>query len=469
MGRGWMSALHGDDTSVTGVAWQHALASGEPFEHEFRLRRADGEFRWFLSRAVCVRDVDGTMLRWVGTCTDIDDQRQAEAAMRHSEEQLRQAQKMEAVGRLAGGVAHDFNNLLTAINGNAGLLLGNMAQDSPLRPQAEDILHAGERAAALTRQLLAFSRKAVVAPQPVNLSLVLAELQRLLVRLIGEDIEFLAKETPDLWTIRADPGQLEQVILNLVLNARDAMPTGGHLTVATRTVTTPEGDSVELLVRDTGKGMDTATRAHLFEPFFTSKAAGRGTGLGLSTVYGIVQQSHGSIAVDSAPGHGTDVRVRFPRIAAEPATLPRAADSESGLAKGHERILLVEDDESVRRYAQVVLASLGYEVRAAPSGNAALELAEQWQAPIDLLVTDVVMAGLTGREVAERLLRLRPGMKVLYMSGYTEDAILRRGVAGQATAFLAKPFSAQTLGRRVREVLDAGGNPEPVEHRRQQE
>ena len=459
LGMGWKRAVHGDEIASTTAAWQEAVSSGEPLEHEFRLRRADGEYRWFLNRAVCVRDQDGTILRWVGTCTDIDDQRQAEAAMRHSEEQLRQAQKMEAVGRLAGGVAHDFNNLLTAINGNAGLLLASMVPEDPLRVHAEDILHAGERAAALTRQLLTFSRKEVVAPRPVHLGHIIGDLQRMLRRLIGEDIDLVTQDAEELWTIRADPGQLEQVILNLTLNARDAMPQGGQLTVATRNVAAAAddalGDCVELLVRDTGKGMDEATRAHLFEPFFTTKEAGRGTGLGLSTVYGIVAQSHGSIAVDSELGRGTEVRVRFPRVEAGATPSPQAAPSEIRRALGHETVLLVEDDDSVRRFAQIVLESLGYQVRTAPSGDAALALAQQWPGQIDLLVTDVVMSGLTGRQLAEQLLVLRPGTKVLYMSGYTEDAILRRGVEGQSAAFLAKPFTAASLGERVREVLDA--------------
>ena len=252
---------------------------------------------------------------------------------------------------------------------------------------------------------------------------------------------------------------MEQVILNLAINARDAMPQGGRLTVATRNVTAVEGngagDQVELLVRDTGTGMDAATRAHLFEPFFTTKEAGHGTGLGLSTVYGIVEQSHGAISVESEPGSGTVVRIRFPRIPAEAEPSPASEASSLGRARGHETILLVEDDESVQRFAAMVLESLGYNILSASSGDAALEQAEQWRKPIDLLVTDVVMSGLTGRELAERLLVLRPGTQVLYMSGYTDDAILRRGVEGQSAAFLAKPFNATMLARRVREVLDA--------------
>ena len=389
-------------------------------------------------------------------------------AQRHLEEQLRQSQKMEAVGQLAGGIAHDFNNLLTAILGSTQLLLHNMPPSDPRREDAEEIKLAGLRAAELTRQLLAFSRRQVLAPKVLDLNAVVANMDRMLRRLLGEDIELVTSLDPTAGAVNADPGQLEQVLLNLAVNARDAMPppAGGRLSIETARFTLPEehverrhrlppGDYACLAVGDTGVGMDEATQAHLFEPFFTTKEVGKGTGLGLATVYGIVKQSGGYIWVYSEPGHGTTVKVYLPRVpgvAEAPAPSPAPAPRE--VRGGHETVLLVEDAAPVRALARRSLEAHGYRVLDASDGPGALELSARHGAPIDLLVTDVVMPGMSGRELAERLAPVRPGMKVLYTSGYTDDAMVRQGVLNAGVAFLQKPFVPDSLARKVREVLD---------------
>jgi PAS domain S-box-containing protein len=403
-------------------------------------------------------------------------------AQRQLEEQLRQSQKMEAVGQLAGGIAHDFNNLLTAILGSTQLLLHSTGPDDPRREDIEAIQQAGLRAADLTRQLLAFSRRQVLAPKVLDVNAVVVNMDKMLRRLIGEHIALATVLDPAAGTVNADPGQLEQVLLNLAVNARDAMPDGGQLTIETARVTLgseyaeqhhrlPPGDYVRLAVSDTGVGMDEATRAHLFEPFFTTKEVGKGTGLGLATVYGIVKQSGGYVWVYSEPGHGTTVKVYLPRVgdaggegaAAAGAVPVTAAPEVREPYRGHETILLVEDAGPVRTLARRSLEGYGYTVLEAPDGRRALELAERYGAAIDLLVTDVVMPGLSGRELAERLARTRPDLRVLYTSGYTDDAMVRQGVLTAGVAFLQKPFVPETLARKVREVLDgeAAGPPSP--------
>ncbi len=385
-------------------------------------------------------------------------------AQRHLEEQLRQSQKMEAVGQLAGGIAHDFNNLLTAILGSAQLLLHNTPEGDPRREDAEEIRHAGLRAAELTRQLLAFSRRQVLAPKVLELNAVVVNMERMLRRLLGEDIELATSLDPATGAVSADPGQLEQVLLNLAVNARDAMPGGGRLSVATARVTLneehierrhrlPAGDYACLVVTDTGVGMDEATQAHLFEPFFTTKEVGKGTGLGLATVYGIVKQSGGYIWVYSEPARGTTVKVYLPRVSGA-AEAPAPAPELTDVRGGHETVLLVEDATPVRTLARRSLEARGYRVLDAANGPAALELSARHGGGIDLLVTDVVMPGMSGRELAERLAPVRPGMKVLYTSGYTDDAMVRQGVLTAGVAFLQKPFVPDTLARKVREVLD---------------
>ena len=396
-------------------------------------------------------------------------------ARRQLEDQLRQAQKMEAVGQLAGGIAHDFNNLLTAILGCTQLLLHATPLDDARREDVEEIKNAGLRAAELTRQLLAFSRRQVLAPKLLDMNAVVANMDKMLRRLIGEDVALATELAAELGPVSADPGQLEQVLLNLAVNARDAMPQGGRLTIATANVMLteeyaerhhrlPPGHYVLLAVSDTGVGMDAATQKHLFEPFFTTKEVGKGTGLGLATVYGIVKQSGGYIWVYSEQGHGTTVKVYLPRVAGAAEPLP-AAEAAPELRRGTETVLLVEDAAPVRTLARKSLESCGYRVLDAADGRAALELSAGHAGGIDILVTDVVMPGMSGRELAERLAPLRPGMRVLYTSGYTDDAMVHQGVLRSGVAFLQKPFVPESLARKVREVLDGekgAGSPHPA-------
>jgi two-component system cell cycle sensor histidine kinase/response regulator CckA len=381
------------------------------------------------------------------------------------ERQLLQAQKMEAVGRLAGGIAHDFNNLLTAIFGSSDLLLDDLSRDDHRRADVEDIKKAAQRAAALTRQLLAFSRQQVLAPQVLDLNALIADVEKLLRRLIGEDLEFRTVLAPDLGAVRADPGQLEQVIMNLAVNARDAMPQGGKLTVETANVDLDDayapahvpvvpGRYAMLAVSDTGIGMDTQVKAHLFEPFFTTKEKGKGTGLGLAMVYGIVKQSDGYIWVYSEPGQGTTFKIYLPRVeaAAEP---PAPKPMPPASLRGAETVLLAEDEEAVRNLTRRVLEAHGYTVLVAANGQEALRLADSHTGPIHLLLTDVVMPNMSGRQLAKRVVSGRHATKVLYLSGYTDDAIVQHGVLEPGIAFLQKPFTPQGLARKLREVLDA--------------
>lgn len=371
------------------------------------------------------------------------------------QEQLRQAQKMEAIGQLAGGVSHDFNNLLTVINGYGDLLLSSLPAGSPERELVEEIRKAGERASTLTRQLLTFSRKQVVAPATLNLNAVFNDVKKMLLRMIGENIELATCLAPDLGHIFADPGQIEQVIVNLVLNARDATPDGGKLTVITRNIVLKgrKGGHVLLAVSDTGCGMFPEVKARLFEPFFTTKAVGKGTGLGLAMVSSIVAHYEGHIEVESEPGVGSTFRIYLPRVDA-PVRPSNAVPVIRTIPGGSETVLLVEDEDSVRSLTRMLLEQRGYRILEARSGADALRLAEQHCEPIPLLMTDVVMPGMSGRELAESLTALHPETRVLYLSGYTGDTIFRHGVRQDEIHFLAKPFSPVTLARKVREVLD---------------
>jgi two-component system cell cycle sensor histidine kinase/response regulator CckA len=394
---------------------------------------------------------------------DISERKQAEEAQAKLESQLRQAQKMESIGLLAGGVAHDFNNLLTVIGGYSALLLSKISRDDPMFEPLEQIRHAGDRAAALTRQLLAFSRKQMLAPTILDLNDLITNLNKMLGRLIGEDIRLTLVLQPELWSVTADPGQIEQVIMNLVINARDAMPTGGMLTLETGNVqldgtfaaTHPEaplGPCVMLTVTDTGHGMDGQTKARIFEPFFTTKEIGQGTGLGLATVYGIVKQSGGDILVYSEPGQGTTFKLYLPaNKTAQDLVVPETPPVHRG---GSEIVLLVEDEEVVRSLVERVLKEEGYAVLQASDGNEALSLAGQYQGPIDLLLTDVVMPQMSGRELAEQIRTEHPGLKVLFMSGYTDDTVVRHGLLTAQVEFLSKPFSPSRLASKVREILD---------------
>jgi len=388
------------------------------------------------------------------------------------ETQLRQAQKMEAIGRLAGGIAHDFNNLLMVISGYSEFLLERVGPDPRLRGPAQEISNATQRATSLTRQLLAFSRKQMLAPKVLDLNEVVAENLKMLTRMIGEDIDLVMVPGPGLGSVRADPGQIDQVIMNLAVNARDAMPQGGKLTIETANTALDEnfarthtpltpGDYIVLAISDTGIGMDTDTQSRIFEPFFTTKGA-KGTGLGLSTVYGIVKQSGGFIFVDSQPQRGTAFRAYFPRVdAREDAATAADALGLPRPAHGGETILLVEDETNLRRLARQYLETQGYKILEAADGAAALQIVDGYKATIDLLLTDVIMPGMNGREMAAQITNLLPGLRVLYMSGYTENAIGHDGTLDAGINLLQKPFSLPALKDRVREVLDS--EPIPLE------
>ncbi len=393
-------------------------------------------------------------------------------ARKQLEEQLRQSQKMDAVGQLAGGIAHDFNNLLTAISGYSELTLRRLKADDPLRHNLEEIKKAGDRAASLTRQLLAFSRKQVLQPKVLNLNSIVSNVENMLGRLIGENIELRTSLSPDLGSVKADPGQIEQVLLNLAVNSRDAMVEGGKLMIETANVYLDEeyarqhiavepGHFVLLAVSDDGIGMDEEIRTRIFEPFFTTKAVGKGTGLGLSTVYGIVKQSGGSIWVYSEAGIGTTFKIYLPRVDT-PVENYRRPEDWMGDLSGTGTILLAEDEELVRNLTSEVLQLYGYSVLEASGGREALQICERYADSIDLLITDVVMPEMSGRELADRLKQLRPDVKVLFMSGYTDNAIVHQGVLDAGANFIQKPFAPEVLANKVREILLSGDPPSPA-------
>lgn len=394
---------------------------------------------------------------------DISERKQTEELLRKTEEQLRQAQKVDAIGRLSGGVAHDFNNLLMAIRGYCDLLLARIDRTDPLREHAEEIKRGCERGTALTRQLLVFGRKQAPQPMDMNLNQVVADTARLLRPLIGEQIELVTELDPALGSVRADRGQLEQIIVNLALNARDAMPQGGMLTIHTSNVELApsaasdalgrsDGRHVLLVVRDTGIGMDEETRQHCFEPFFTTKGRDQGTGLGLSTIDRIVKQSDGRIEVSSEVGRGAEFRIYLPQAEA-PTSTAETTEEDTQRPSGSETILLAEDERVIRGLLRSMLQMRGYRVLEAARGEEALQICQELTDPIHLLLTDVVMPGMNGRELADRVVSLRPKTRVLYISGYPPDTILRYGLFGQGSAFLQKPFSPEALFRKVREVL----------------
>jgi two-component system, cell cycle sensor histidine kinase and response regulator CckA len=384
---------------------------------------------------------------------------------RQLEDQLRQAQKMETVGMLAGGVAHDFNNLLTIISGYGQLILNSLPPTDPNYYSAEQILKAGERAAGLTQQLLAFSRRQVLQPRVLDLNKLVSGLSTMLRRLIGEDIDLQFMLRPDLGMVNADAGQIEQVLMNLVVNARDAMPNGGTVTIETANIFLDEnytsrhlavksGPYTQIAVSDNGGGMDEVTQARLFEPFFTTKASGRGTGLGLSTVFGIVKQSGGNLDVYSVPGRGTSVKVYLPRI--DQPALVDAASPNQAVVRGSETVLLVEDDEMVRHLVRESLVRAGYKVMDASDPIEARRISDKYRGTIHLLITDVVMPKVSGRELADELKGRRTKMKVLFMSGYTDNAIINTGILHKEVQFLQKPFTPTALTEKVRDILDNG-------------
>ncbi len=431
--------------------------------HEYRFQHKDGGYRWILDEQRTLGEPNGEKHEIIGSWVDITERRLLE-------EQFRQAQKMEAVGQLAGGVAHDFNNLLTAIMGYSELALQDLRPDDPLREDLAEIRKAAERAGSLTRQLLAFSRQQILAPRVLDLNAVVADIDSMIRRVVSENVDITTVLAPGLGHVRADPSQVHQVLMNLIVNARDAMPEGGNLTIETANAdvdeshghgmtTFPAGSYVVLAVSDTGIGMDERTQARIFEPFFTTKEQGKGTGLGLSMVYGIVKQSDGFIWVYSEPGRGATIRVYLPRVAEAAEDLP-VAQAAAPVVGGSETVLVVEDDDGVRGLTRTTLIRRGYRVLEATNGAEALRVSDAFQGTIALLISDVVMPGIGGPDLVHRLAPLRPDMRVLFVSGYTDLAVAHQGQIEPGTAFLAKPYTSEALARKIREVLDAG-RPEP--------
>jgi PAS domain S-box-containing protein len=454
----WRSRVHPDDLPRTLAAVQGHLSGATPhYAVEFRFRHKDGSYRHILVRGSRMLDDANEPVRMLGSHVDITEWTQLQA-------QFLQAQKMDSVGQLAGGIAHDFNNLLTVINGTADLALSSVRPEDPLHEDLRQIRGAGDRAAALTRQLLAFSRKQIMRAEVLDLNEVVSDMHGMLRRLLGETIDLVMKPG-STGCVRVDRSQIEQVVMNLAVNARDAMPDGGVLTMETARVEIDEeyasehssavpGLHVMLAVSDTGAGMDVATRRRVFEPFFTTKGAGQGTGLGLSTVYGIVKQSGGSVRVYSEPGQGATFEVYLPLVE-DAAPAGRPVRSATATAQGHETILIVEDEAAVRRLASRVLQSAGYTILAAAGGAEALSMLEQHDGPVDLVLTDVVMPGLSGTDLGLQLMRARPQMKIVYASGYADSAIQHHDLIDTPVHFIAKPYAVENLRRIVREALDA--------------
>jgi PAS domain S-box-containing protein len=455
----WYSRLHPDDAKKTLELEAECLATGEPYAAEYRLRARDGTFHWFSDLGTMIQGTDGAPESIQGVLMEITEQKQLEA-------QLRQSSKMEAVGRLAGGIAHDFNNILMVVRGHTELLLDGAAQKP--RDNITQIQKSVDRASTLTRQLLAFSRMQVLQPEIVDLNTLAAEVAQMILRLIGSNIRLVLETDPGLGKVRADGGQIELVLLNLAVNARDAMPDGGSLTLRTENVELKPGDNpqfpntaqgrfVLLSVIDTGQGMSADTQAHIFEPFFTTKETGRGTGLGLATVYGIVKQSGGYISVDSAPGEGTRFRIYLPYVET-PAPKPTASDAPSipnAPAKGSETILVVDDESGIRELAANYLERCGYNVLAAGDGAEAREISEQHPGPIHLLLTDTVMPKMSGRDLVRIIAAGHPETKVIYMSGYLEFHASSHLQKNDGAIYLQKPFALDTLAQKIRNALDS--------------
>ncbi len=454
----WVSVIHAEDRAQVIRVTENALAQGEETDMEYRVVAKDGTITWLHDKGRFVVDEQGNKTGWQGVMVDI-------TKNKHLEDQLRQSQKLESVGLLAGGIAHDFNNMLTAINGYSDLMLRKMDEDNPLRLNILEIKKAGARSADLTHQLLAFSRQQILKPVMVNLNEIIIDTIKMLERLIGENIQLTTTLNPNAGVIKVDPGQLSQILTNLAVNARDAMPHGGQLTVATANVFLDPnyarryagvlpGAYVLLTVSDTGGGMSRQAQEHIFEPFFTTKEIGKGTGLGLATVYGIVKQSGGVIEVSSEESVGTTFKVYLPRVATQAVEL-KNRDVSFALPKGTETILLVEDEEMVRNLSRTILEECGYTVIEAVNGAEALELCEKGEHKFHLVLTDVVMPKMGGRELAELLHEKLPDLPILFTSGYTDDAVVRHGVIESGKNFIQKPFTPDSLAKKLRECLDS--------------
>jgi PAS domain S-box-containing protein len=467
----FLSQLHPDDRPAVEAAVQraHDPTGDGAFDIEHRIVRSDGAVRWLSTRGQTYFEGEGPArrpVRSVGAVLDVTARRAAEEEQAQLQARLAHAQRLETVGRLAGGVAHDFNNMLHVILGFAALLTRRLAGDKGLSGYVSEIERAALRAQEVTRQLLAFSRKQLVSPIPSNLNTLVAGTAGGLARLIGEDVELRVVAGEGLWTVDVDPAQVDQILINLAVNARDAMPRGGKLTVETANVQLDEaycgrhvgarpGQYVLLAVSDDGLGMDEETLAHVFEPFFTTKETGKGTGLGLATVHGIVEQNGGFVAAYSEPGRGSTFKVYLPR-APDRGPGVAAPPPEEAQPGGTGRVLVVEDDEAVRRLTAAAVESIGYTVVAAGNAADALELCARDEPAIDVVLTDVVMPGMSGKELRDRLLSLRPGLKVLFTSGYTANVIAHHGILEDGVHFIAKPFGVTELARKLREALGEG-------------
>lgn len=460
----WLEAVHPDDRERVFAESQKIILAGGKGSQQFRWLAKNGDIVWVETNMVATFDEQSEIHYLQGITMNISDRKNAEEALKKREEELLQSQKLESVGRLAGGIAHDFNNMLTAINGYSDLILRNLKETDPLYKKVSEIRKAGERSASLTQQLLAFSRQQIMQPKKICLNQIIRDTNSMLNRVIGEDIKITTEFKNQRSPISVDPGQMMQVILNLAVNSRDAMPYGGTLSIQTENIAPAEnskddftmffsGEYVKLTVSDTGGGMDEETLAHIFEPFYTTKEVGKGTGLGLATVYGIVKQSGGHIRVASKPDRGTTFSIYFPLLSENEAA--ENQNSPAGdLPSGSETVLLVEDEQMVRQLICRILESSGYKIIEAADGQEALSICRAQNLKVDLLITDVVMPEMSGHELAKKLIEDYPEMKIVYMSGYTNDIVTRHGITKDRANFIQKPFSPEELTRKVHQLLN---------------
>lgn len=460
----WFKNIHPKQKEKAIADFRRAIETKKDYHAEFQILQTDEVYHYYVARAVPVYEKDGTIREWVGTLTDITKAKHSEENLRRSEEQLRQSQKLESVGRLAGGIAHDFNNMLTAINGYSDLALRRLGESDPLRHNLEEIKKAGERSAALTQQLLAFSRRTILQMETLDINQIVNDSIVMLQRLIGEDIQINSCLRPQIDEIKADSNQLSQMLLNLVVNARDAMPSGGTITITTDNIELDDdfvlqnpgsvaGSFVKFAVSDNGVGIDEETKQMIFEPFFTTKEIGKGTGLGLSTVYGIVNQLGGTIVVNSSVGIGTTFEIYLPSVA-EKKSLRTDLNEQGKSSLKIEKIMLVEDEEIVRNLTRQVLETCGYDVVEASDGFEAMKICQSQNMPIDLLLTDIVMPGMSGRELAEKIKQIHPSIKILFTSGYTEESFARREFEDMEMNFIQKPFTFDDLAKKIKNLLE---------------